>query len=137
MHSTNLQSLSKSDSYENNSKLFEYLQGVMITAMPKKAEEIKKAIRCQISVAYMFNIHNKLININYSRPKIDWITLRIIIRDSVNFSEKLSALLIFLFPTCLYKTVFRTYCIMSKSYILFEAWYKKRILQVHSRKYEI
>jgi len=110
MIKNNPTSISKTGQQENRRKVLTHLEGIMLAALPQRANDIRQAIQRQNYINATLYHHLALINKQKPENKLKWNTITSIQRYSKNPIEKISALLMFLLPGVLYRMAFRLYC---------------------------
>jgi len=106
----NPESLSKTGSMESRRTVLLHLEEIMVSALPHRTDEIKKAIKCQIYVGYAMFCHRAIVYGSKQYNKLSWEIVSIILRYSKNKNEKASALMMFFLPGALYRMAFKLYC---------------------------
>jgi len=110
MRGNNPTSITKTASVENAEKVLNHMGEIMLKALPQRADDIVKTIKCQICVSVTMQYHRAVINKQKPRYKVTWRTVRTILQTSNNPLDRYSALLMFILPNPLYRTVFKMYC---------------------------
>jgi len=110
IQTNNPSSLSKSGSLKNIKEPMEHLCQAMLDALPEKTSEINKIIDCQININLIFTLHTAIINKLKPPFKLTWNMVSVILHNSSDSTEKLSALLMYFLPRPLYITAFKLYC---------------------------
>ena len=108
--SANPGSASKTGGETDILKLLDYIKRRMINVLPDSIEAIDNLFEFQKSVLRATLVHGQNISSLPKRYKLDWRTTKAILGQASNYEEKLSALLLYLLPSGIYRFVFRLYC---------------------------
>ncbi|MDR2590997.1 MAG: glycosyltransferase [Oscillospiraceae bacterium] len=103
------ESLGKRVGLDERVRFLEYMQEVVLRALPERSQEIKNLFINQKCVAKMVIIHTAVISKMQPTLRLNWIDIKTILRLSNSKIEKLSAVIMYFLPYPIYRLMFRLY----------------------------